>query len=260
MTAPLPVALPQDFLRAPLTHRGLHDARAGRPEHSLAALAAAAAAGYGIEFDVQGTADGQAVVFHDSTLDRTTGLSGRVDALTAAELGKVRLLDCDETVPTLPQLLALVGGRVPLLIEIKDQTNAMAAGDGRLEAAVAAALEGYDGPVALMSYNPEHIAALARLAPDRPRGLVTEAFDPKNYARLPASVCDRLRAIADYDRVAASFISHDATDLARSRVAELKAKGARLLCWTVRSPAEEAAARAVAENVTFEGYAAAIPA
>lgn len=257
MTAPVP--LPAAFLRAPLAHRGLHDARAGRPEHAPAALAAAVAAGYGIEFDVQGTADGQAVVFHDSTLDRTTGRSGRVAALTAAELGKIRLMGCDETVPTLPQVLALAGGRVPLLIEVKDQTGAMAPGDGRIEAAVAAALQGYGGPVALMSYNPEHVAALARLVPDRPRGLVTEAFSPAEYAGLPAAVRDRLRAIADYDRVAASFISHDATDLARPRVAELRATGARILCWTVRSAAEEAAARAVAENVTFEGYAAAIP-
>ncbi len=252
--------MPEAFLRAPLTHRGLHDARAGRPEHSLAAVAAAVVAGYGIEFDVQGTADGQAVVFHDSTLDRTTGLSGRVDALTAAELGRVRLRHCDETVPTLSQVLAAVGGRVPLLIEVKDQTGAMATGDGRLEAAVATALQGYGGPVALMSYNPEHVAALARLAPDRPRGLVTEAFDPTEYAHLSAPVRDRLRAIADYGRVAATFISHDATDLTRPRVADLKAQGARILCWTVRSPAAEAEARRVAENVTFEGYRAAIPA
>jgi glycerophosphoryl diester phosphodiesterase len=111
-----------------------------------------------------------------------------------------------------------------------------------------------------MSFNPESIAAMARLAPGVPRGLTTSAYDPEDWAPLPPAVCDRLRDIPDYDRVGASFISHEAADLGRPRVAGLKAQGARILCWTVRSPAEEAAARAVAENVTFEGYAAAIPA
>lgn len=253
-------ALPEVFLRLPVAHRALHDRRAGRVENSPAAVAAAVAAGYAIEIDVQGTADGQAAVFHDDELGRLTGEAGPVQARTAAELGRIRLRDSAETIPTLPQVLAQVAGRAPLLIEIKDQTGAMAAGDGRLEAAVAAALESCAGPVAVMSFNPESIAAMARLAPGVPRGLTTSAYDPEDWAPLPPAVCDRLRDIPDYDRVGASFISHEAADLGRPRVAGLKAQGARILCWTVRSPAEEAAARAVAENVTFEGYAAAIPA
>jgi hypothetical protein len=100
---------------------------------------------------------------------------------------------------------------------------------------------------------------MARLAPHIPRGLTTSGYEAKDWAPVPASRCDELREIPDFDRTGSCFISHEAADLARPRVAELKAKGAAILCWTIRSPAEEAAARQVAQNVTFENYAAALP-
>lgn len=136
----------------------------------------------------------------------------------------------------------------------------MAETDGQLEAATVAALAGYAGPVALMSFNPHCIAHLARLAPDLPRGLTTSAYDPDDWAPLPPETCDRLRPIPDYDRVEASFISHEAADLSRPRVADLGAQGAAILCWTVKSPQAEAEARRIAQNITFEGYAAPMPA
>lgn len=253
-------ALPPAFLHAPLAHRALHDRAARRPENSRAAVRAAVAAGYGIEIDLQLSRDGQAMVFHDETLDRLTGQTGALADRTAAELAAIPLRDADEGIPTLPEVLALVGGRVPLLIEIKDQTLEMAPTDGRLEQATAAALAGYGGPVAVMSFNPHAIATLARIAPDLPRGLTTSAYDPDDWAPLPAATCDRLRDIPDYDRVGACFISHEWQDLPRPRVADLRAQGAAILCWTIRSPEQEAQARRIARNVTFEGYAAAIPA
>ena len=181
-------------------------------------------------------------------------------ALDLAEMQAIGLRDCDEPPPSLAEMLALVAGRVPLLIEIKDQTDAMAETDGRLEAATARALAGYDGAVALMSFNPHSVAHLARLAPGIPRGLTTSAYVAADWAPLDPARCDALRAIADYDCTGSSFISHEAADLGRPRVAELKAQGAAILTWTIRSPAEEAKARAVAQNITFENYAAALPA
>ncbi|WP_102107360.1 glycerophosphodiester phosphodiesterase family protein [Oceaniglobus roseus] len=251
-------ALPPGFLDAPFAHRGLHDRAAGRVENSRAAFRAAMAAGYGIEVDVQLTADGQAVVFHDARLDRLTGETGPVNARTAAELGRIALTDGGETVPTLAEVLHLVNGAVPLLVEVKDQDGALGPDVGRLERAVAEALAGYGGPVAVMSFNPHAIAAMARLAPDIPRGLTTCAFDPDDWS-LPADTCARLAEIADYDRTGACFISHEAKDLGRPRVAGLKGQGAAILCWTIRSPEAEAAARRVADQITFEGYAAALP-
>jgi hypothetical protein len=97
---------------------------------------------------------------------------------------------------------------------------------------------------------------MAALTPDIPRGLTTSAWDPADWAPVTPEVCDRLRDIPDYDRTGSCFISHEAADLSRPRVAELKAQGAAILCWTIRSPEEEATARRIAQNVTFEGYAA----
>jgi glycerophosphoryl diester phosphodiesterase len=263
MTAPpvpMPVPLPGAFLRLPIAHRALHDRAAGRVENSPSAIRAAVAAGYGIEIDLQLSADGQAMVFHDEDLDRLTDATGPVIARTAADLQTILLKDSPDTIPTLSQVLTLVAGRVPLLIEIKDQSLTMGATDGRLEAATARALQGYPGPVAVMSFNPASVAHMARLAPGIPRGITTSAYDPGDWAPLPADTCAQLRDIPDFGATGASFISHEAADLSRPRVAELKAQGAAVLCWTIRSPAAEAQARQVAHNITFEGYAAALPA
>jgi glycerophosphoryl diester phosphodiesterase len=130
--------------------------------------------------------------------------------------------------------------------------------DGVLEEAAARDLNGYEGAVALMSFNPHSVIALRTLAPDVPRGLTTCDFDPSDREWAPAGPerLERLRRIEDYDAAGACFISHQASDLKRPRVAELKAQGARVLCWTVRSPMMERVARRVADNVTFEGYLA----
>lgn len=254
------VPLPATFLTAPLAHRAYHDRSIGRPENSCGAIKAAIAAGYGIEIDLQLSSDGIAMVFHDEALDRLTARTGLIKHHTAEVLSQISLRDCDETIPTLAEILALVAGQVPLLIEIKDQTHTMSETDGRLEAATAALLAPYQGPVAVMSFNPHSVAHMARLAPKIPRGLTTSAYDPTDWAPLAPQTCDRLREIPDYDSTLSSFISHEAADLNRPRVAELKSQGAAILCWTIKSAEAEAIARQIAQNVTFERYAAALPA
>jgi glycerophosphoryl diester phosphodiesterase len=255
-----PVPLPEAFLKAPIAHRGFHDKALGRPENSLAAFRAAIVAGYGIECDIQPSADGVPMVFHDYDLKRLTGIPGRIRGRAAAELGALPLTGGDEGIPTLAAMLELVAGRVPLLIEIKDQDGAMGPDVGPLERAVADALKTYDGPVALMSFNPHSVTALAEVAPQIARGIVTSAYTAEDWPLLPPAVRDRLRDIPDYDAVGASFISHEAADLTRPRVADLKAGGAEVLCWTIRSAEAEAEARRIAGNITFEGYNAALTA
>ncbi|TNF57682.1 MAG: phosphodiesterase [Rhodobacteraceae bacterium] len=252
-------ALPEAFLRAPIAHRALHDIAAGRPENSRAAIRAAVAAGYGIEIDLQVSADGQAMVFHDYDLGRLTAQAGAVRLRSAAELGAIALKGGDgEGIPTLSEVLGIVAGQVPLLVEIKDQDGAMGAGVGALEQAAARALAGYGGPVAVMSFNPHSVAAFGACAPDIPRGLTTSAYDPDDW-NLSRAICDRLRGIPDFDRVGAAFISHEAGDLDRDRVQALRASGVPVLCWTIRTPEEERAARILADNVTFEGYPPPLP-
>lgn len=248
------------FLARPLAHRALHDVAAGRPENSPAAIRAAIAAGYGIEIDLQLSADGVAMVFHDYALKRLTGQPGTVQTKTAAQLAAIALTGGSEGIPTFAEVLDLVAGQVPLLVEIKDQDGALGPNTGALEAAAAADLAGYAGPVAVMSFNPHAIAAFGAAAPDVTRGLTTAGFSLKGWPGLAAATRKRLATIPDFDRVGASFISHDWHDLANPRVGELKAQGVPVLCWTIRSPEEETQARERADNVTFERYRAALPA
>lgn len=253
-------ALPAAFLGAPLAHRAYHDRAAGRPENSRAAIRAAIAAGYGIECDVQLSRDGGAMVFHDYDLGRLTAETGPVAQRSAQALGEITLTDGDEGIPTLAEVLGIVAGQVPLLIEIKDQDGAMGGNIGPLEASVAEALTGYSGPVAVMSFNPHAVARMADLAPDVPRGLTTCAYAADDWPLLNATTRTLLARIPDFDRVGASFISHDARDLSSEVVAGIKAKGVPVLCWTIRSPEAETQAREIADNVTFEGYPAPLPA
>lgn len=253
------VALPEAFLRIPIAHRGLHDLSDGRAENSLSAARAAVAAGYGIELDLQLSADGQAMVFHDEKLTRLTEHTGWLRERTAAELGTMLLKGGSDEIPTFARFLEVVGGRVPLLVEIKDQSRASSEDVGELEQATAEALAGYDGPVAVMSFNPASVAAFGALRPDLPRGIITSSYDPEEWDNLTPETCARLRGIPDYGRTGSSFISHQRSDLGRARVAELKAEGAAILTWTVRSPEEEAIARQVADNITFEDYLPPLP-
>lgn len=248
--------LPAAFLTRPIAHRGFHDAAAGVPENSLAAARAAIAQGYGIELDIQPSADGVAMVFHDYDLGRLTGRAGRIADVSAADLASLPLAGGEEGIPTLAAFLKAVAGRVPLLIEIKSQDPFTGEGTGALEAAVARDLAGYGGPVAVMSFNPHSVAAMARLAPDLPRGLTTWSWGHDPDHPLPPAREAELRAIPDYGPTGSCFISHEYADLSRPRVRELKAQGAAILCWTIRSPEAGARAREIADNITFEGYAA----
>lgn len=248
--------LPPAFFKAPLAHRALHDVTDRRPENSRAAIRAAMAHGYGIEIDLQLSRDGRAMVFHDYDMKRLTGQPGPIRQRTADALAQVPLLGGDEGIPTFAEVLALVAGQVPLLVEIKDQHGQMGETDGTLERAATADLQGYSGDLALMSFNPHTVALMAELVPDRPRGIVTCDYPKEDWPLLRAEVRERLRAVPDYDRAGASFISHEVIDLANPRVAELKAQGAQILCWTVTSRAQERQARKIADNITFERYLA----
>ncbi|MBB5221328.1 glycerophosphoryl diester phosphodiesterase [Amaricoccus macauensis] len=251
-------ALPEAFLTQPLAHRGLHDRAAGVIENSRAAFRAAIAKGYGIELDVQRSRDGEAMVFHDHEMPRLTDRPGLVHDYDAATLATIPLLDAadGETIPTFAEVLALVAGRVPLLVEIKDQDGALGPDVGGLEARVAALLAGYDGPVAVMSFNPHSVAAMGRDLPGCPRGLTSCDYDDPDLSVPDYRRAELVATLADFGASGGAFISHDRHDLSNPLVAKLKAGGLPILTWTVRSAAQEAEARAIADNITFEGYLA----
>jgi glycerophosphoryl diester phosphodiesterase len=247
--------LPPGFHARPFAHRALHGP--GRPENSRSAIDAAIAAGYGIEIDLQLSADGQAMVFHDYTLDRLTDARGPVRGLGAERLSSLHLSDSEEGIPTLTQVLDQVAGAVPLLIEVKDQDGALGPEVGPLEEAAAACLADYRGPVAVMSFNPHSVARMGQLLPDLPRGLTTGAFAPETWPTVPASRLAELRPMPDLAPLGAAFISHRWDDLTNPAVAAARGRGLRVFCWTTHSDREQAAALADgADQVTFEGYLA----
>ena len=250
------ISLPSRFLTSPIAHRGFHDAASGRVENSPAAITAAINFGYGIEIDVQLSRDGAAIVFHDYHLDRLTAHSGTVAEKSECELSQVILSGSQDTIPTLNQMLNLVAGQVPLLIEIKDQDGDLGKNVGELEAAVADALESYKGHIAVMSFNPNAVAVFAKLQPQTPVGLVTDSFLAEDWPTLSACMREYLAEISDFNRTGACFISHNQARLNDRAVIRLKTRGVPILCWTVRSPDAEVTARKIANNITFEAYQA----
>ena len=244
-------SLHPDFLKKPLAHRGLHDAKI--PENSLAAFSAAIDKNYGIELDLQLSEDGEVMVFHDYDLGRLTDHSGPVYQHTAAQLSQTHLSN-GEPIPTLKSVLDRVAGQAPLLIEIKDQDGALGPNVDILERRLADILKTYHGPMAVMSFNPHSVHAMQDFAPNIPRGLVTSRFSAESWLLVPEERLTELAEIPDFEKCAASFISHQIISLREPRVAEIKASGAPILCWTTKSHEEELEARAVADNVTFEGY------
>lgn len=248
--------LPKALLNRPIAHRGLHDRASGVIENSRGACLAAIEAGYGIEIDLQLSRDRVAMVFHDEHLNRLTPSKGPTASRLCSELAEIPLKGADpaETIPTLAEVLELVNGQVPLLIEIKDQDGALGPNIGPLEDAALAALEGYEGDVALMSFNPHSVAYLADAAPNLPRGIVTDSFDPVFWPDLPPETGRQLAGIPDLERTGAHFVSHAARDLRNPALARVKERGLPILTWTIRSPIAEEAARRIVDNVTFEGY------
>ena len=224
----------------PIAHRGLHDRAHGRPENTLAAFDAAAARHYAIECDLHISADGVPIVFHDDDLERLTGEKGAVRDCTAAQLGDLRVLGSREWIPTLDEMLQLVGGRVPLVLELKHVPGR----DAGLAFVVAELLRDYPGPAALMSFEPGLIAEVKAADPSLPRGFVAAGrwrTGPRYFREVLALSVD--------------FISYAINDLPTPMpVIAHRVLGIPLICWTVRTKAELAKARRWTDQITFEGF------
>ena len=195
-------------------------------ENSREAIEAACQAGFGIEIDLQLSADGQAMVFHDYDLRRLTAASGPVRQQTSDTLQAIQLTGGETGIPTLPQVLEQVSGRVPLMIEIKDQDGGLGRNIGPLEQATAKALAGYTGPVALMSFNPYAVARMAELCPDIPHGITTCAYTKDDFPLIKEARLAELRDLSEVEALNCRFISHNRADLDNPQVAALKDKDA----------------------------------
>ncbi|MEM6666469.1 MAG: glycerophosphodiester phosphodiesterase family protein [Pseudomonadota bacterium] len=242
-----------DWLTArPIAHRGLHDKAAGIIENSASAVRAAIDGNFAIEVDIQITADGDAVVFHDATLDRLTGETGRVADHRAAELCDMVLSGGNgDRIWRLDTLLALVAGHVPLVVELKSLGD----GDASLADIFARVAGSYPGPIAAMSFNPGQIARLRAIAPSILRGFVSfdypEALTPHLSPRERFLRRSLLAAVPSRPQ----FISYGCNALPSlpTRVAR-RLLGLPLVTWTVRTQGEADRLAGVVDAITFEGF------
>lgn len=238
---------PPWLLDRPFAHRGLHDIGRGRPENSRAAFRAAIERGYGIELDLQVSGDGIAMVFHDEGLERLAGESGLVRETTAERLGRCRLLGTEETIPTLAEVLDLVAGCTPLMLELKSETGDV----GPLESATWKVLRRYHGPYVVKSFNPYSMGWFASHAPRVPRGQVATRAEDRNGATAHDIALERLQ----YRHVSRPcFISYNVHDLPYWAPLRARRQGLPLLVWTVRSEADRRIAATYADNIVFEGF------
>jgi len=232
-----------------IAHRGLWTP-GGAPENSLAAFQAACAHGYGIELDVQLTSDGEAVVFHDYSLDRMTAQSGRVKDHTAADLGKIRLADSDETIPTLAETLTLIGHRAMVHIELKTPFGEV----GPLEKRVSEVLLDHNGPIAVIGFNPYSHAWFADHHPQILRGLDSYSYADGKPAKLAPEQRRAFAALEHVEIARPDFLALGLDMLPSARADDYRAKGMPVVAWTIRSPEQWEAVRDHCDNLIFEGY------
>jgi glycerophosphoryl diester phosphodiesterase len=242
-----------DWLTArPVAHRGLHDSARRIIENMPAAAAAAVAANFAIECDIQLTADGEAMVHHDDALGRLTEGSGALLGKTSAELKQMVFRDTTERMMSLGDLCALVAGRVPLLIEVKSHFD----GDRKLVARMAEVLASYDGPAAGMSFDPDQVMALRELMPSRPRGVVAEReYTEADWPEATPAQRRGMRHLRHAFRTRPHFVAWWVDELpAAAPWIARKIFGCPLLAWTVRTAEQRAAAARHADQMIFEGF------
>lgn len=222
-------------------HRGLHGN--GVPENSLAAARLAIEAGMGIECDIQRSADNLPMVFHDWDLVRLTGSEGLTSGRTAMELRQLRYVASEESPATLAELLALVAGQVPLLIEIKSKR-----GYDVIEscALVRDALAGYVGDHAVMSFDPRVARWFRHHSPETCAGLVMRedehGYTQRGWQRRLAFATAR-----------PDFLAYHIAALPNAWVDGLRARGLPVLTWTVNSPETRARGLLNADALISEG-------
>ena len=216
------------LLYNPIAHRGLHKAKT-IPENSLAAFEASVNAGYPIELDIRMPRSGPPIVLHDESLSRLTGIGGTVSDSDFTDLAELNLYSTNQKIPSLLQVLDLVNGKVPLLIELKTTEHS-----ARMEFAVFQILRRYSGKFAVQSFDSFSVAWFKNNAPRFMRGLVCEKMT--DLAQEEIEDCDP------------DFLACE-----HRRLPETK-QGKPLLAWTVRSNSEAIAARKVADNLIFEDF------
>lgn len=226
-----------------VAHRGLHDRELGIPENSLPAFARAVEHGKAIELDLHATADNRLVVLHDFQLKRMTGVPGIVEEWTLEDLRKLRLQGTDAQIPTLDEVLELVDGRVPLLLEIKSERLGEV---GRLEPVLMKRLASYQGEFILEAFNPEVLVWLHRHAPQYIRGQLGNLDDENRQFKFYS------RHLMFNPLSRPDFIAFDIQKIDYKLRLACKKHSLPLLGWTIRTEAELKKADRLCDGVIYE--------
>ncbi|WP_165137164.1 glycerophosphodiester phosphodiesterase [Rhizobium rhizoryzae] len=224
----------------PVAHRGYHDQNKKVWENTLSAFSRAVEAGFAIECDIQLSSDSVPMVFHDHTLERLCGIAGDVREKSAAELGLLSVGGTGDKVPRLRQMLDLVKGKVPLVIELKGRTEE---DDDGFAEAVLEVLEGYQGKVALMSFDHHLLFALKKAGSPFPVGLTAEGNDPDKFFEHDEAM-----------QAGLDFISYHWAHLPNSFVEAQRSRGIPVITWTVRDENARSHTYTHADQMTFEGF------
>ncbi|MBE0701905.1 MAG: glycerophosphodiester phosphodiesterase [Afipia sp.] len=248
----MPSRAPDWLTAAPVAHRGLHDAARGIVESTPSAFSAAIAGGFAIEIDLQLSSDAEAMVFHDDRLTRLTERSDDIRTLSAAELKTVRYKDTTDRMITLGDLCDMTNGRVPLVVEIKSRFD----GDRRLIRRIAEIVRAYQGPLALMSFDPDQVLAIRDHVPAVPRGVVAERYYREDeWQALPPEKVRGMLHLRHAFRTRPHFIAYWINELpAPAPWIAQHIFGCALLTWTVRTPEQRARAARYADQMIFEGF------
>lgn len=222
-----------------IAHRGLHDVQDGVYENTLSAFKRAVAGNYAIECDLQFSADCEPMVFHDYKLDRLCGLNGDVRAKLASELSALRVGGTDDHIPTLTEVLRLVKGQVPIIIEFKGRKDD---NDG-FAGAVLDALEDYQGHAALMSFDHQILRDLHALKCPYPMGLTAMGTEPETFFTHEEALSFGI-----------DFFSYYIEDLPNPFIEGQRKKNKPIITWTVRNMDQKAHSDTYADQITFEGF------
>lgn len=241
------------FLR-PIAHRGLHNAKKGVIENTAPAFEAAFAKGYGIECDLRPAAGGTPLVFHDETLNRLVDGKGSVAHLDGPALKRLRYKGCDTHILTFAEFLDLADGRVPLLVEVKSEWDAP---DHAFLSKIAKLANAYRGPLALMSFDPDVMAALRHLAPKLPLGIVSGSYAGHGWwhRKLSKARAQALRDLLLSGPAVPDFYAYQVGALPTPVTRYVReVQGLPLFTWTVRSAKDRMKAAKWADAPIFEGF------
>ena len=238
------------LVHRPIAHRGLHDETLGQVENTESAFTKALEKSYSIECDIQLTADGEAVVFHDDDVGRILQGSGRVKDFTIRQMKAMTFRNGSDRVQTLAELLEQVNARATLVIEIKSLWD----NDFTLTDRATDMIANYDGPVALMSFDPHHVARVATTAPEIIRGITADRVIDSYYDPLPVTLRVSMREMLHWPETQPHFVAFDFHQLPFEPVTELRAAGFPIITWTIRNETEASQARRWCDQITFENF------